>query len=77
MPKAFSLLLVLTSLIFSVGCETTVSNPIQADYDAPTVLETPVNPPLVESLPEISEQDANEAESLIFKNDRLLVEKPL
>ena len=77
MPKAFSLLLVLTSLIFSVGCETTVSNPIQADYDAPTVLETPVNPPLVESLPEISEQDANEAESLIFKNDRLLVRKTL
>ena len=77
MLKVQSILLILACLFFSTGCETTASNPMQADYSAPTILETPVDQTLVESLPEISEADYNEGESLVFKNDRLLVRKTL
>ena len=77
MLKVHSILFVLAVLLFSTGCETTASNPIQADYSAPTVLETPEAQPLVESLPEISETNNIDEESLVFKNDRLLVRKTL
>ncbi|MFL2848321.1 MAG: hypothetical protein ACJZ9B_05035 [Coraliomargaritaceae bacterium] len=77
MPKTYSFLLILTSLIFLSGCETTSSNSIQSSYTVPTVLETPVDLPIVESLPEITELEENEDESLIFKNDRLIVRKTL
>ena len=77
MLKVHSILLVFAVLFFATGCETTASNPMQVDYSAPTVLETPTDLPLVEALPEISEANNNQDESLIFQNDRLLVRKTL
>ena len=77
MLKVQSIFIVLACLFFSTGCETTASNPIQVEYVAPTVLETPAETTLVESLPEISEENNDAEEALVFKNDQLLVRKTL
>ena len=77
MLKVQSIFIILACLFFSTGCETTASNPIQVEYEAPTVLETPAETTLVESLPEISEGNSDAEESIVFKNDRLLVRKTL
>lgn len=77
MLKIHSIILILSCLILSTGCETTSPIPIQAEYSAPTVLESPLKSDIVEFLPEISEADEKEHESLIFKNDRLVVRKTL
>ena len=77
MLKVQSIFIILACLFFSTGCETTASNPIQVEYAAPTVLETSSETRLVESLPKISEGNSDAKESIIFKNDRLLVRKTL
>ena len=77
MLKVQSIFIILACLFFSTGCETTASSPIQVEYAAPTVLETPAETTLVESLPEISEGNSDTEEALVFKNDRLLVRKTL
>ena len=77
MLKVQSIFIIFACLFFSIGCETTASSPIQVDYTAPTALETPTVATFVESLPEISEENTDTEESLVFKNDRLLVRKTL
>ena len=79
MLKVNSILFILAVLLFSTGCETTASSPIQANanYSAPTILDPSGPQPLVESLPEISEINNTDEESLVFENDRLLVRKTL
>ena len=77
MLKVQSIFIILACLFFSTGCETTASNPIQVEYEAPTVLETPAESPLVQSLPEISEGNSDTEETIVFKNDLLLVRKTL
>jgi len=71
------ILFVIAVVFFSTGWKIKLLNPSQAEYSAPTVLERPIDQPLVESLPEISEANNLDEESLVFKNDRLLVRKTL
>ena len=77
MLKDQSIFIILTCLFFSTGIETTATNPVKVDYAAQSILESPTESILVESLPEISEENSDIDESLVFKNDQLLVRKTL
>ena len=71
-----NVVIILISLIFCTGWKTTTSKSYTVDYSKPTILEASPEASIVNQFLR-SKKKRNFDESLIFKNDQLLVRKTL